>query len=201
MTDDGEGLFQHLDTLLRDGKDPSHIEESVWAQYGREVAVLVLDSAGFSRVSQSHGIIHYLTRLVLMRNIVLPIVRQYGHCHVKFEADNAFAAFERVDDAVLAARDIHSAMREQGVMLTETEPFEVCIGIGFGRMLHARTHEGFFGEEMNFASKLGEDTAVGGETLLTTSAWRAASRDLVADFEPRRVSVSGVTLDYYRCPD
>jgi len=100
MSEEPENLFQRLDALLANGKQPAELEGEIWATYGRTVAVLVLDSAGFSRVSESHGIVHYLSRLVAMRNIVLPIFEQHRHCHMKFEADNAFAAFDTVDDAL-----------------------------------------------------------------------------------------------------
>ncbi len=63
-------------------------------------------------------------------------------------------------------------------MLTEEEPFTVCIGIGHGRKLYSETLEGYFSEEMNFASKLEEDTVDGRETLITRNVYAALSDDL-----------------------
>lgn len=200
MSEERQTLFALIHRLLDDGVDPIEQEADIWAQYGETVAVMVLDSTGFSRVSESHGILHFLSRLVMIRNIVEPIVRRHPHQSLKFEADNVFGAFDTPDDAIRAALAIHDAVSREQVMLTEEEPFKVCIGIGYGRMLHSRSMEGYFGEEMNLASKLGEDTADGGETLVTQSAYQSAAPELVAGFERRQVRVSGVDLTYYAAP-
>jgi hypothetical protein len=51
---------------------------------------------------------------------------------------------------------------------------------------------------MNLASKLGEDIADGGETLLTAAAHDAAAPSLVRRYEPMRTTVSGLELRFYR---
>jgi hypothetical protein len=58
--------------------------------------------------------------------------------------------------------------------------------------------EGYFGEEMNLASKLGEDTAEGGETLLTNLAYESADPELVKSFKPASLSISGIEATYYQ---
>ncbi len=83
-------------------------------------------------------------------------------------------------------------------MLTEEEPFTVCIGIGYGRKLYSETLEGYFSEEMNFASKLGEDTVDGRETLITRNVYAALSDDLSGGVECATISVGGMDLAYYR---
>ncbi len=158
---------------------------------------MVVDSTGFSRVSAAHGILHFLSRLASMRETVRPVLERHGHIIARFEADNVFAAFDSPDTAIRAAMDIHHAVEFSGLMLTDTEPFRLCIGIGFGRMLYAESMEGYFGKEMNLASKLGEDTANGGEILLTESTYNNASQELVAGFERRSTLVSGLSFDYY----
>lgn len=107
----------------------------------------------------------------MMRQIVEPILKTYSNRNFKFEADNVYAIFDHPDDAVRAALDTHEAVHQSKLMLTENEPFRVCIGIGYGNLLYSETLGGYFGEEMNLASKLGEDTAEGGETLLTWAAY------------------------------
>ena len=200
MTGDHQNLFMLIHDLLTQGVDPVEREAEVWDRYGETVAVMVLDSTGFSRVSESHGILHFLSKLVMIRNIVEPVVARHAHCSLKFEADNVFAAFKSPDDAIKAAGAIHEAVAKEQVMLTEEEPFKVCIGIGYGRMLHSKSIEGYFGEEMNLASKLGEDTANGGETLITHNTWKHAAAELVTDFERRQVRVSGLDVGYYAAP-
>jgi class 3 adenylate cyclase len=198
MSDEKENLFEHLDRLMSTGHDPLEVEPEIWRRFGRQVAVMVLDSSGFSRVSETHGILHFLSRLVLMRKIVKPILDSNGPISVSFAADNAFAVYDHPDHAITAALKVHREVDREKLMLTETEPFRVCIGIGYGHMLYSETLEGYFGEEMNLASKLGEDTAEGGETLLTMSAYESASPDLIKDFEQTSVDISGLHVDHYR---
>ena len=52
----------------------------------------------------------------------------------------------------------------------------LCVGVGFGRVLRIGTTD-VFGQEVNAASKLGEDTAKSGE-ILVTRAVREACGDL-----------------------
>jgi adenylate cyclase len=198
MVHNNENLFQHLESLIEKGIDPIDSEELVWQRYGKTVAVMVLDSSGFSRVSEAHGILYFLSRLMLMRRVVKPIIEANNALDFHFEADNVFAVFEQPDEAIRTAFMCHEAVYENKVMLTEVEPFKVCIGIGYGPMLYSETLEGYFGEEMNLASKLGEDTADGGETLITERAHASASVDLVQLFEQRTASFSGLVFPYYR---
>jgi adenylate cyclase len=195
---DNKNLFQHLESSIEQGLDPIDCEDQVWQRYGQTVSVMVLDSSGFSRVSEEHGILHFLSRLMLMRRTVKPIIEANNPITFNFEADNVFVAFEYPDEAIRTAVMCHEALFENNVMLTEIEPFEVCIGIGYGPMLYSETLEGYFGEEMNLASKLGEDTADGGETLITERAYTSASANLVTLFEKRTTSVSGLAFPYYR---
>ena len=55
-----------LDFLLEQdglGADAEKIERAAWDTFGAKVAVLNIDSVGFSRTTKSHGIVHFLTRM------------------------------------------------------------------------------------------------------------------------------------------
>ena len=65
-------------------------------------------------------------------------------------------------------------------------------------MLWSKTLEGYFGQEINLASKLGEDTAVGGETLISENAHRHADQGLVSGFSKSHLQISGIEATYYR---
>jgi class 3 adenylate cyclase len=58
--------------------------------------------------------------------------------------------------------------------------------------------ENIYGDEMNVASKLGEDVAEPNEILVTESAFNEAGDEL-SDLNPdkRSIKVSGVDLTYY----
>jgi class 3 adenylate cyclase len=191
-------LFDYLHDLLARNIHPTEKQEEIWRRFGRKVAVLMLDSSGFSRTTQQHGIVHFLSQLMQMRNIIGDICQQHRSHAFRFEADNVYTAFDHPDDAIRAAWDIHGAIEEQGLMLTDEEPFRVCIGIGFGDLLYSETLEGYFGEEVNLASKLGEDTAEGGETLISAATYIHASKALQVGFSPEVLKLSGIEAPYYR---
>ncbi|MEM7365696.1 MAG: adenylate/guanylate cyclase domain-containing protein [Pseudomonadota bacterium] len=193
-----ENLFSHLRRLIDEGIDPVSREQEIHEQYGRHVSVLVLDSVGFSRISEERGIVHYLTRLMQMRDVVQPILNHHEALSSTFEADNAFAVFADANRAVCAAHAIHVAIDTSGLMLTDTEAFQCCIGVGSGRLLYSQTLEGYFGEEMNLASKLGEDVAEGGETLITAATYQILSDDLRGHYVSEQQSIAGIDLTYYR---
>jgi class 3 adenylate cyclase len=198
MPRDKENLFQSMSRFIESGIDPMMKHEEIWHRYGETVAALILDSSGFSRVTESHGIIHFLSRLMLLRNICKPIFEAHNCKRLHFEADNAFAIFDSVEDAIESALQVHSALYEAKLMLTEEERFRVGIGIGYGKMLYSETLEGYFSEEMNFASKLGEDLADGDETLISDSAYQQADKQLTGEFSPRETQISGISLKHYR---
>lgn len=198
MPRDDDNLFQYMSRLLESGIDPVSREADIHSRFGDTVAVLVLDSSGFSRVTESHGIVHFLSRLMLLRNLVTPIFDAHQCKQLNFAADDAFAFFDEVDQAIACAHALHTALHQSGLMLTEDERFQVSIGIGYGDMLYSETLEGYFSQEMNFASKLGEDLAVSNETRLTVNAYRNAQPQLVRGFSVQHVEMSGVVLTHYR---
>jgi class 3 adenylate cyclase len=191
-------LFDYLHELLSRNIHPTEKQDEIWQRFGRRVAIMMLDSSGFSRTTQQHGIVHFLSQLMQMRTIIGDICAQNRSHAFRFEADNVYTAFDHPDDAIRAAWEIHGAIDERGLMLNDEEPFRVCIGIGFGDMLYSETLEGYFGEEVNLASKLGEDTAEGGETLISAAAYGHASQALRTDFVPRVLSLRGIEAAYYR---
>ena len=191
-------LFDYLSKLLDQSVDPVERQDEIWQRFGRRVAVMMLDSSGFSRTTEQYGIVHFLTRLMQMRAIIMGVFDR-SNCHAtRFEADNVYAAFGHPDDAIRTALDIHAAIDQEGLMLDHQEPFRVGIGIGYGELLWSETLEGYFGQEINLASKLGEDTAVGGETLISENAYRHASRELVDGFSKSELRIAGIEATYYR---
>jgi class 3 adenylate cyclase len=185
-------LFDHLQNLISRDIHPTEREAEIWERYGSTVAAMVIDSSGFSRVTEQHGIVHFLSQLMLMRSTIRNICDGY-RCHAfRFEADNVYAIFDQPNDAVHAARRVHEVIHEKEIMLTPLEPFRVCIGIGFGKMLYSETLEGYFGEEMNLASKLGEDTAIPGETLITQSVFQNTDGELLKGFTARPLRIAGI---------
>jgi class 3 adenylate cyclase len=191
-----ETLFDALNQAAKDDLGPDEIETRMWDRFGRTCAMLVLDCAGFSRTTQKRGVVHYLAQLVRMRALCDPIFQDRQALSWRAYADDVYAEFVRVDQAVRAALDIHRALRRKRLLLDDKEILTACIGIGYGRVLVAGP-EGVFGDQMNLASKLGEDLAQGGETLLTEDAFLHLDdrQGMVAN--RRLITLSGVEIPYF----
>src|SRR5690606_37857558 len=117
-----------------------------------------------------------------------------GGTLVKAEADNLYCLFDDVEGAVEAAREVMRQLATVNPLLPAGRKLYASIGIGFGDIL-VLGEEDLFGDEVNLASKLGEDVAQGGMVLLTEAA-RAALDGSVATNE-ERASISGLALVYH----
>src|SRR5258708_32406539 len=88
---------------------------------------------------------------------------------MKTKADTDAAAFADVSAAVGAALEVQRQLATANVFLPADWDLEASIGIGLGEVLMIEDHD-FYGNELTLASKLGEDVAGPGETLLTEPA-------------------------------
>ena len=162
----------------------------------RKVAILALDMCGFSRLTIQHGIIHYLAMIHQMEEASVPAVRENGGQVIKQEADNLFAIFEEPVQAVEAALDIFRAFEAINSVVPDDRDIYGSIGIGYGDTL-VIGDEDLFGQEMNLASKLGEDLACRQEILLTAAAHAGLPEGLYK-FAPMNFAISGLEIDCYR---
>lgn len=170
------------------------IDAKIRKMFERKVAMLVLDMSGFSRLVQRYGIIHYLAMIRRMRRVVAPVIHRNGGAIVKAEADNVFAVFSNPAHAVQAALDMNHDIEVANLATPDESDIFVCIGIGYGTTL--LPCDDLYGNEMNLASKLGEDTAERGEILLTEAAAKACGKKF--KFTAFPLAVSGVTLRAYK---
>jgi len=174
------------------------IDAQIRDTFEQKVAVLVLDMCGFSRLTVRHGIIHYLAMIRRMQCAVVPLITEHRGRVIKVEADNLFATFPQVSQAIAAARAIHASLAQANAVLPADWDVHVGIGIGYGPLLLVGTDD-VYGAEMNLASKLGEDTAKAGEVLLTEAAHARAGRER-SRFKARRTRIGKLRLSYYAWP-
>jgi adenylate cyclase len=175
------------------------IDREIWDAFGETHAVWVLDMCGFSRLTMRYGITHFLSMIHRLHGIVKPIIARHEGRVVKTEADNVFAVFGPVAAAVAAARDVQEQLATANVFLPEDWDLHASIGVGYGEILMVEDDD-FYGNELNLASKLGEDVAESGETLLTEAAHErllAEGPTTTLSFEPRPVTVSKMTIKAY----
>jgi adenylate cyclase len=194
-TRSAQALERLLDQRNEHPERIARIDHAIHARFEQCHAILVLDMCGFSRLTLRYGIIHFLAMIRRMNLIARPAIEgARGHV-VKTEADNIFAVFPDVPQALTAARRIEVALGRHNAMVPADWDVHVGIGIGYGKLLMVGRHD-LFGSELNLASKLGEDVARPGEVLLTQAAcaragkWRARLR-------ARRVKISGMTVGFH----
>jgi adenylate cyclase len=202
--DDGDARDQQaanelghlLDTRNEHPESLAEIDEEIWRRFGRTQAVLVLDMCGFSRLTMRYGITHFLAMIRRLGLLVRPVVAAAGGRVVKAEADNLFAVFDDVPEALAAARAIHERLSAANAFLPDDWDLHAGIGIGYGPVLLVGAGD-LFGSEMNVASKLGEDVAERGDVLLSSSA-RERLPDSVGVFDELALEMSGLGLHAYK---
>jgi adenylate cyclase len=189
-----ERLDELLSQIIDHPERRAQISDEIEATFTQRRAVLVLDMSGFSRTTQVHGVVSFLMMIHQMRLLAVPTIEARGGLLMKAEADNLYCLFDDVDAAVGAAREVIRQLSTVNPLLPAGRKLYASIGIGFGEIL-VLGDEDLFGDEVNLASKLGEDVAQGGMILLTEAA-RAALPGPVASTE-ERASISGLTLVYH----
>ncbi|MCC7522615.1 adenylate/guanylate cyclase domain-containing protein [Candidatus Uhrbacteria bacterium] len=187
-----EDLYKLLDIRIEHPEKTVEIDQKINKEFEQTRAIFILDMSGFSRTVQRYGIIHYLAMVHRMRRIVRPDVERNGGLIVKFEADNCFAVFEKPDHAVKAALDIQRDLDVANLMTAEESDVHVSVGIGYGPIL--LFCEDMYGNELNLASKLGEDVAERGEILLTDAA-KKEIKDKSYSFKAVPLAISGVSMN------
>lgn len=172
------------------------VEQQIDLRFTDHCAVMILDSSGFTRVTKEHGIIHFLSLVIAMRDIVEPLCDEHDAIAHWAEADNVYAIFKTARDALRCALKIQTVVPARNAARRETDRLPVCIGLGAGRMLRIGG-ENIYGHEMNLASKLGEDIADPDEILITPTML-AEVGDEAPEVERLEQHISGVDLVYYR---
>lgn len=170
------------------------IDTEIRKQFEKKVAVMVLDMSGFSRLVQRHGIIHYLAMIRRMRRVVAPAIARNHGVVIKFEADNCFAVFTKPDDALTASMEINHDLEVANLATPDESDVHVCIGLGYGPVLLAC--DDMYGNELNLASKLGEDVAEKGEILFTEAIKKGMKRKIPIKSFP--LTISGVTMNAFK---
>ena len=194
--DHQSGLWEAIEKAIDEGEEIEGLEKRLWERFGETRAVMVLDSTGFSRATKSKGVVFFLSIIARLRRIGREAFEIYKALNWRERADNLYGDFANVDDAVAAAFSIHRRLAEEGLEIGPGDPFGACIGIGYGKLLRTE-REGMYGDQMNLASKLGEDTAELGETLLTKAAYENLTQTENLNVVRREIAVSGVSVTYY----
>jgi adenylate cyclase len=191
----GENLERILGEMIDRPEAYAELAAEIDRDFGARRAVMVLDMSGFSRTTRQRGITAFLLMIHQMRRLAGPAVTANGGVIVKAEADNLFCLFETVGQAVAASRAIMAALETVNRLLPGDRGLYASIGLGYGRILSIDDKD-IFGDEVNLASRLGEDVADQGMVLLTDAARGEAETQGIATKE-ETISLSGLSLSYH----
>ena len=161
---------------LAPGADRERIDARIWDLFGERWAVMFTDLSGFSRRVAQFGIIHFLQTIFESQRILVPCIDRHDGILLKSEGDSMLVIFRSVRKALDCSLAMQRTVRQYNTGREEAEQVLLCVGLGFGEVLHIGDHD-VFGAEVNAAAKLGEDTAKAWE-ILVTGAVAEAGRDV-----------------------
>lgn len=190
-----ERLHELIQARNQNPEGAAKYDELIWKKYGKNQTILVSDQSGFTRLTRTHGIIHFLSLHRRILDMSLPIIAEAGGIALKMEADNILATFTEPNAAIEAAIKMNLSTAAYNKTTDPDSEIYHCIGISCGEVI--RTDFDVFGDPVNTAYKLGEDVARRTEILVcdkTCSMVGAQYR-----FEPKQeAQVGNVVIPYHR---
>ena len=159
-------LEKLIEARLAPGADKAAIDQRIWDLFGEEWAIMFTDLSGFSRNTAAFGIVHFLQIIHQSKKLLVPCIDAYDGILLKMEGDSMLVIFRNPQKALECAIAMQRATQSYNIGRPDTETVLLCLGLGYGKVLHIGDSD-VFGPEVNAASKLGEDTATKGEILVT----------------------------------
>lgn len=160
---------------LQAGADKAAIDARIWDLFGEDWAVMFTDLSGFSRGVAEFGIIHFLQIIHESQRLLIPCIDAHDGILLKVEGDSMLVIFRNVDKAIECALAMQSATAAYSTNRVEAERIDLCVGLGYGRVLRIGDRD-VFGAEVNAAAKLGEDIAKAHEILVTDAVQSVAAK-------------------------
>ena len=188
-------LWALVEARTHPGADTARIDQRIWDLFGEDWAIMFTDLSGFSRQVAAFGIIHFLQVIFEKKRLLLPIVAAHDGILIKVEADSFLIIFKRPERALQCAIEMQHACQKLNHRRLPEEQVLLCLGIGFGRILRIGDSD-VFGQEVNAASKLGEDTAKANEILVTSAVREAIGQPGGLQFTELTEAVPGSKLNF-----
>lgn len=191
-------LWALIAERARAGADVAAVDRRIWDLFGEPWAVMFTDLSGFSRQVEAFGILHFLQIIYEHKQLLDPILSRHDGILIKTEADSLLVIFRRTTSALRCAVEMQAALEQANRTRPPETQVLLCVGIGYGEILRIGDHD-VFGQQVNAASKLGEDTAKAREILLTHEAKESAARlwsEVPWQCERLDVEVAGSTTNY-----
>lgn len=189
-----ETQFQSFDDLLvryfESPADQVMVQAEFERRYLTEGAILVVDFTSMVKRTAKDGIVYALALPRAAERVMTPGLEAHKGEVMKRVADTFFVAFPSAEAALLGLRTGLKMLDAFNVTRTgaigdgsKNDPIYACAGLGFGRIL-VNPGEDLYGDEVNRAFVLGEDTAERGEILVTTAFIAALGDACPSDMMP-----------------
>lgn len=149
------------------------IDRKIWDLFGETWAVMFTDLSGFSRQVQAFGILHFLQVIYEHKIMLEPVIAKHDGILIKQEADSLMLIFRRASSALRCAIEMQHVLEKVNEDRTPETKVLLCVGLGYGPILRIGDQD-VYGNQVNAASKLGEDTAKAKEVLITRACMDAA---------------------------
>lgn len=166
------------------------VDQRIWDLFGETWAVMFTDLSGFSRQVETFGILHFLQIIYEHKKVLEPVIHSHDGILIKTEADSLLIIFRRPQSAMRCAVAMQAVLAGLNRGRSEETQVLLCVGIGYGPILRIGDHD-VYGQQVNAASKLGEDTAKAQEILVTRAAMEAAGELPGLSWERLDVVVAG----------
>ena len=186
-------LWRLVAERARAGADVVAIDRRIWDLFGEPWAVMFTDLSGFSRQVEAFGILHFLQIIYEHKQLLEPCLARHDGILIKTEADSLLVIFRRTESALRCAVEMQAALEAANRGRPPETQVLLCVGIGYGEILRIGARD-VYGQQVNAASKLGEDTAKATEILITRAARDNAAKlwDQVPwTCEPLELEVAG----------
>ena len=144
--------------------------EEFYQKYQQQSTIVSIDMTGFTSSAMNVGELQSLLRIMDAQKVCIPVLKEFSASLIRCFADDIVAVFNDPHSAIDAAFEIHQRVKLfRHSAEASKHPTECSIGIGHGKVFAIGPNLAQ-GDEMNRASKLGEDIARANETLLTERA-------------------------------
>jgi len=177
-----ERLTKMLADRAQDGADRAAVDRKIWDTFGETWTVMFTDLSGFSRNVANFGIIHFVQVIVESEKLYAPILHEHNAFIIKREGDSLMILFHNPKNALDAAIAMQQASQAYSLSKPPEDKVTLCLGLSHGRILRLGSNE-VFGNAVNSASKLGEDTAGPHEILVTNDFVEAYEGDVPLELE------------------
>lgn len=151
-------------------EERQQIDAKIIEKYEQVKCILFTDLSNFTKDIFELGPIEAVQKIRNFHDIFIPIVEEHNGKTLKLMGDSCMVMFENVTDALTTVQMSLKELEKYNKESTFACPIYLCSGIGYGPIVNIDDVE-IFGQEVNLASKLGEDIAGAHEILITEKAW------------------------------